>query len=95
MCEATPATAALIGHCDTCGCAIVQHELGHLTVSGVWLCFAHAPLLSDVVSQYQDGYPGECFWPDEQEYLHEKELAEDDLITNGDRKVVWPADCSP
>jgi hypothetical protein len=28
---------SVIGHCDTCGCAIVQHELGHLTASGVWL----------------------------------------------------------
>lgn len=90
-----PGQAVVVGQCAACGCAIQQHDLGHFTASGVWLCFAHAPLLSDVVRQYQEGYPGDSFWYDEKEYLHERELAEDDLITNGDRKIVWLASFSP
>jgi len=86
---------SVIGQCAACGCAIHLHDLGHFTASGVWLCFAHAPLLSDVVRQYQEGHPGDSFWHDEKEYLHERELAEDDLITNGDRKIVWLASFSP
>lgn len=38
--------------CEDCGAEIAPGELGTTTINGGHLCFAHTPLLSEIIHEY-------------------------------------------
>jgi hypothetical protein len=87
-----------MGVCEVCGKSILKGDPSqHGGSDMLWVCEEHASTLQDTVEWYRDmRETGEWsdhdyHWDDEAEFLADLAKLEDDLATNGNRKMVTPA----
>lgn len=87
-----------LGGCESCSANIFDGDCHHYTSDGYWLCADHAPMLSDIVTQFREIAKERPFDPrDETAFDSAKEMlawcaeAEREIAESGDRKAYTNA----
>jgi hypothetical protein len=90
----------VLGRCEAhrCPVVIIPGSLAsYESHDGIWFCYAHAPMLSDIVKEYREAHArGDwleaCGFQTQDDFVTFKQKIEADLAENGDRKMVYVAE---
>lgn len=83
-----------LGTCEGCAKVIPEGEAYHYTADSCWLCAECAPMLSDLIRQWEEIVAAEPFDPGEIDCDSPEEMRswirrfELEIATTGDRKVL-------